>query len=478
MNGVGKRGAAPHAARCASLVAGGTRMKLLVPLPSVPAAPPPDDPRDLALDVVRAWSLLVVVLGHFLMLIVLWGPDGVPATGNTLTSGAPWPFVTWLLQVMPLFFIAGGCVNYRSNERFPGTYSQWLWQRTARLMRPTVVYLATLAVIFTIVTVVVRREVTDPYLQGVTGPLWFLAVYIPVTALTPATSAWWRRRGLATIAVLLAVVIAVDALRLNVSETVGAINMIVAWTLVHQLGYWYRRGVPRNSAIACIAAGLGINVVLTQVLDWYPTSLVGIPTEKFSNMAPPTVILVCHSFVLFGLFVLLAPWLRRRFATPKAFRATARAALFAMTVYLWHMLALVAWLALLHALGLDLPVRVESGQIVPDGLAYWAYVVPVAITFVLLVYAVARLLWPIEFVHLPWFDDPPRHAPSSEWVAGLGTFLVGAGLLATAGAGFSGFPVAVHAAYGIPVSTAAALVAIGLGLALLRQPLPARVSVD
>ena len=452
-------------------------MRLLAPLPPVPAAPRPDDARDLALDVVRSWSLFVVVLGHFLMLIVLWSPDGVPATGNTLTSGAPWPFVTWLLQVMPLFFIAGGCVNYRSNERFPGSYSQWLWQRTARLMRPTVVYLAALALIFTVVTLVVRREVTDPYVQGVTGPLWFLAVYIPVTTLTPATSAWWRRRGLATIAVLLVVVVTVDALRLNVSETIGAVNMIAAWTLVHQLGYWYRDGVRREVAYACIVLGLGVNIVLTQVLHWYPTSLVGIPTEKFSNMAPPTVILVCHSFVLFGAFVLLAPWLRRRFATPRAFHATARAGLFAMTVYLWHMLVLVGWLALLHLVGLDLPVRVESGQVVPDGLAYWAYVVPVAIVFVLLVYVVARALWPVEFVHLPWFDDPPHRAPSSEWVAAAGTVLVGVGLLSIAGAGFSGFPAAVHSAYGIPVSAAGALLSVVLGLALLRQPLPSRTPV-
>ena len=452
-------------------------MRLLAPLPPVPPAPRPDEARDLALDVVRSWSLFVVVLGHFLMLIVLWSPDGVPATGNTLTSGTPWPFVTWLLQVMPLFFIAGGCVNYRSNERFPGSYSQWLWQRTARLMRPTVVYLAALAVLFTVVTLVVRREVTDPYVQGVTGPLWFLAVYIPVTALTPATSAWWRRRGVATIAVLLVVVVTIDVLRLNVSETIGAVNMIAAWTLVHQLGYWYRRGVPRNVAIVCIAVGLGVNVLLTQVLDWYPTSLVGIPTEKFSNMAPPSVILVCHSFVLFGAFVLLAPWLRRRFATPRAFHATARAGLFAMTVYLWHMLVLVGWLALLHLLGFDLPVRIESGQIVPDGLAYWAYVVPVAIVFVLLVYVVARVLWPVEFVHLPWFDDPPRRAPSSEWVAAAGTVLVGVGLLSIAGAGFSGFPSAVHAAYGIPVSAAGALLSIAVGIALLRQPLPSRTPV-
>jgi fucose 4-O-acetylase-like acetyltransferase len=446
-------------------------MRLVAPLPPVAMAPRGDD-RDLALDVVRSWSLLVVVLGHFLMLIVWWSPGGIPQTGNTLTSGPAWPFATWILQVMPLFFIAGGCVNYRSNERFPGSYSQWLWQRTARLMRPTVVYLAALACIFAVVSLIVRRDVTDPYVQGVTGPLWFLAVYVPVTALTPATSAWWRRRGLAAIGILLIAVVVIDVLRLHVSEAIGAINMIVAWTLVHQLGYWYRRGVHRSAAIACVLAGATANVLLTQVLDWYPTSLVGIPTERFSNMAPPTVILVCHSFVLFGGFVLLAPCLRRTFAAGRTLRATARAGLFGMTVYLWHMLVLVGWLALLHVVGINLPVRIDSGLIVPDGLEYWAYVVPVSLGFVLLVYVVARVLWPVEFTRLPWFDDPPRRAPASELAAAMGTVLVAAGLLAIAGAGFSGFPLAVHLAYGIPVSAAGALVAIALGVAILRQPLP------
>jgi len=436
----------------------------------VPAVPG----RDLALDVVRAWSLLVVVLGHVLMLIVLWGDDDVPATGNTLTSGEPWPYVTWVLQVMPLFFIAGGAVNAGSRTRAHGTYNQWLWQRVRRLMRPTSVYLLVLAALAVVVTLLVPREITDPYVQGVTGPLWFLAVYVPVTALTPLTLAAWKRWGIWTLVVLFASVAVVDYVRLEHVETAGALTMILAWVLVHQLGYWYRDGVPRGVAWGLVVGGLAGNVLLTQILQWYPTSLVGIPTERFSNMAPPTVILVLHSCVLFGAFVLVAPWMRRRFATPRAFAATARAGLLSMTVYLWHMLVLVTWLALLHVLGLDLPVRVEAGNIVPDGLAYWFWVVPAVAGFVAVLYAVVRWLWPLEHLRLPWFDDEPAHASGSLWRAGIGTFLLAAGLLAVAGAGFSGFPVAWHTAYGIPVSAAAAMVAIGVGLALLRQPTPSR----
>ena len=181
--------------------------------------------------------------------------------------------------------------------------------------------------------------------------------------------------------------------------------------------------------------------------------------------------------MLFGAFVLLSPWIRRRFVRPRAFHATARAGLFAMTVYLWHMLVLIGWLSLLHVVGLDLPTRVESGQVVPDGLEYWAYLAPVAAVFVLLLYCVARWLWPIEFVRLPWFDAPPGRALTSEWVAALGTVLIGAGLLAIAGAGFSGFPTATSIAYGITVSTGIALLAVLAGVALLRQPLPSRERV-
>jgi len=451
-------------------------VRIFPPLPPVPPVPDPAQ-RDLALDVVRAWSLLVVVLGHFLMLILLWDGD-VPTSGNTLTSGEPWPYVTWLLQVMPLFFIAGGAVNQRSFERFEGSYNQWLWQRTRRLMRPTVVLLMVLAVLFTGVTLLVPRETTDPLVQGITGPLWFLALYIPVTAMTPVTSRWWRAAGLNSVVILVLVAALVDVARLHWFETAGALNMLVAWTLVHQLGYWYRRGIPRGAAWALVVGGLSANVVLSQILGWYPTSLVGIPTERFSNMAPPTIVLVLHSCVLLGLFVLLAPWMRRRFATPRAFAATTRAALFAMTVYLWHMLVLVGWLSLLHLLGLDLPVRVEAGQVVPQDLSYWGWLVPSTIGFVAVLSCVVRWLWPLEFIRLPWFDTAGGTESRSPWRAGAGAALVGAGLLAVAGAGFSGFPLATHTAYGIPVSAAAALVSIAAGLALLRQPLPARRTAD
>ena len=98
--------------------------------------------------------------------------------------------------------------------------------------------------------------------------------------------------------------------------------------------------------------------------------------------------------------------------------------------------------------------------------------------FVLLVYCVARWLWPIEFIRLPWFDAPPGHAADLGVGGRLGTFLLGSGLLAIAGAGFSGFPTARRTR---PTASRSrprvALLAVLAGIALLRQPLPSRERV-
>lgn len=443
-------------------------MGIVPPFPKIDELPENSN-RDLALDSVRAWSLIVVVFGHFIMQIYFWD-NGIPQSGNTLSSGNLWPFTTWILQVMPLFFIAGGAVNFGSYLRSQGNFNQWLWQRTRRLMKPTVVFLLTLAIAFSIITLLADESVTDGLVTGVTGPLWFLSVYILVVALTPLSVNVWKRLGKKSIAIFLLLAVLVDYLRLNVLDAFGVLNLIIIWVMVHQFGFWYQEGVTKLYARVFIAFGLVSNILLTQVFQLYPTSLVGIPTEKFSNMAPPTIILAFHSFVLFGLLVLLAPWLQKVTSTPRGFRLMSRAAMLAMTIYLWHMAVLVAWLTALHYLNLDLPARIENSIIVPDGISYWLWLIPSTIGFGLVLYFVIRMLWPIEFMKIRWFDAAKNRISHSKLRALLGTLCTSLGLLAVSGAGFSGFPFAIRESFGIPISTLGALIAIGIGLVLLRQP--------
>ena len=60
--------------------------------------------RDRIVDAVRGVSLVVVVFGHLLLAVVYWPPEDPPRLGSLMLA-YPWTQVlTWILQVMPLFF--------------------------------------------------------------------------------------------------------------------------------------------------------------------------------------------------------------------------------------------------------------------------------------------------------------------------------------------------------------------------------------
>ncbi|MFZ5872699.1 MAG: acyltransferase, partial [Actinomycetota bacterium] len=63
--------------------------------------------RDRFVDALRVGSLVVVVLGHWLMADVR--PDG--EVSNALVSVPALEPLTWVLQVMPLFFLVGGVAH-------------------------------------------------------------------------------------------------------------------------------------------------------------------------------------------------------------------------------------------------------------------------------------------------------------------------------------------------------------------------------
>src|SRR5207253_1511544 len=69
--------------------------------------------RDRYVDFLRVTSLVVVMLGHWLMAVVVW-TDGRLHTSNVLETTASARWLTWLFQVMPVFFIVGGFSNSAS----------------------------------------------------------------------------------------------------------------------------------------------------------------------------------------------------------------------------------------------------------------------------------------------------------------------------------------------------------------------------
>src|SRR5687768_616430 len=71
------------------------------------------DTRDRFIDGVRAFAILVVVLGHWLIATITWDADGI-TPGNALADLPALQWLTWAFQVMPLFFVVGGFANRAS----------------------------------------------------------------------------------------------------------------------------------------------------------------------------------------------------------------------------------------------------------------------------------------------------------------------------------------------------------------------------
>lgn len=79
--------------------------------------------RDLTLDLARVFCVLLVVVIHLLETGVGSGPDGLVVSRPL--EHQPWfNGVTWVFQIMPLFFVVGGFASktaWRSLERRGGS---------------------------------------------------------------------------------------------------------------------------------------------------------------------------------------------------------------------------------------------------------------------------------------------------------------------------------------------------------------------
>jgi len=320
--------------------------------------------RDRWVDALRVGSLLVVIVGHWLMGALT--PQG--EVTNVLARVPALQPLTWLLQVMPLFFLVGGVAHAHalaSAARVGGTgrgrYAAFVRGRAGRLLRPTLAFLAVWLVLDVLAHVSgLASGASGPLVAGVlqlsTQLLWFVGVYLGVAALAPATHAWHRRAPVLAVIVLVAGAGAVDLVRFGTGQTlVGTLNFALVWLALHQLGYCWKDGLlTRRVGVAMVVAGaLGLVVAVTA--GPYPVSMVGVPGEAVSNMAPPTVALLCQGIALCGLAVLLRARMTRVLARPRVWRAVVVAGATAMTAFLWHLTALMVVVLGTRLAGLDLP---------------------------------------------------------------------------------------------------------------------------
>lgn len=317
-------------------------------LAEVERATPPE--RDRLVDLLRTLALLVVIAGHWLIAVVLV-VDGEVVGDHLLALLPATQWLTWALQVMPLFFLVGGRVNGAGWERARAAgqpASAWILARTTRLVRPVLPLVGLWAVLTPVLALTgLAPDLLQLGSRAVLMPLWFLAVYLGVVLLVPVTWAAHRRAPWTSLGVLLATAVVVDVLRRLGVPGVGWTNFAWVWLAIHQLGYlWHDRWLPteRRSAGGLVVLGLLGLLLLTELLG-YPRSMVGVPGELATNNTPPTVALLVLTGVQLGVVLLAADRLRRALARPAVWTPVALLGRRALPLFLWHQSAMMLVIA-------------------------------------------------------------------------------------------------------------------------------------
>lgn len=320
--------------------------------------------RDRYMDLLRAFSICVVVLGHWLMAIVYLDGDGLGGANALDVVPGLW-LATWLLQVMPLFFIVGGFSNlvaWRGTCRRGETYPMYLRSRIARLMGPTLVFVVTWSALAVVVTVALpgSSEALGRATELLAKPLWFLAVYVLVVALAPMMAAFHERHGARVLVALAGAAVLIDVLRIAAGLTfVGYLNFAFVWLFAHQLGYLYAEGsLDQFSRKTFVVTGAGALFVLTVLTGSgiYSPSMVGMASETgASNNSPPTICLIVLTVWLGSAAMILRSAANRWLQERKPWMVVVAANSMIMTVFLWHLTALLVAVLILYPIGFPQP---------------------------------------------------------------------------------------------------------------------------
>jgi hypothetical protein len=174
-------------------------------------------------------------------------------------------------------------------------------------------------------------------------PTWFLAAYVVIVTLAPVALMVWERFGWWSILAGTALAGLADLASISAGVVwVGFLNYLLVWATVHQLGYaWVDGkldGIPRRIALA--VGGLLATWALVS-FGPYPIAMVGLDTAQLTNSYPPRVTLAFLGMFQSGLVLVLEPLLERWMRRAGAWAFVVGVSAQIMTLYLWHLTAMV-----------------------------------------------------------------------------------------------------------------------------------------
>ncbi|HEY5151031.1 MAG TPA: acyltransferase family protein, partial [Mycobacterium sp.] len=253
------------------------------------------DNRDHAMDLYRVVALLTIVVGHWVAACLTFS-DGAFWRENPLVD-LPWTqWLTWIFQVVPVFFVVAGYASAVSwgHRRAEESLQDWLRRRLARPVGPTAVYVVCMLIVVAVLSAVgVAGAELDFGAWAVAMHLWFLGIYVLVVALTPIAVAAHRRWGLWVPTAMVVVVAAIDAATLGAHlPYAGWLNYLLPWAVLYQFGIAWQDEMLRGRAALTLAAVSAVALALLIRLGPYPISMIGVPGATVNNTSPPNLALL------------------------------------------------------------------------------------------------------------------------------------------------------------------------------------------
>ncbi len=326
-------------ARAPGVVRRGTpRARLVVPKPVL------DETEQLqahSMSYLRILSLTGIVLGESLLTFAM-REDMEPAW--------TWPF-TWLCQLVPLFFLAGGHSNLLAWRAMRGHYVTFLASRVGWLIRPVLAFvIAWLVIPLSLEMLQASESSVAAFSRLVVQPLWLLGLYLLVVAVTPVMHWLHRRLPLVTPMVLMAGVVALSFAGGSIAAHAGGVLVAL---LFAQLAFHYAEGtlwrLPRGVLVTVAAVAFAGLVVLT-TLGAQPKLQLAEPTG-YAAFAPSLGGVLLIGVVQTALLSLLRVRGLTMLVTSAPARTLALVRAAPMTVYLVYLCAMLVLEGLLGVAG-------------------------------------------------------------------------------------------------------------------------------
>lgn len=386
--------------------------------------------RNRYVDFLRAVSICAVVFGHWLMAAPFVDDGGIHI--SSMLEHQQWTrWMTWVFQVMPVFFLVGGysnSISWQSALNKGQPYSAWLQIRLQRLIGPVL----PLIVMWIILAAGAQWMGLNPQMVKVASqmaliPTWFLAVYLMVVVFVPVSYKAWQRFGFKSFGVLVVAAFLNDFLFFAADlRTLGWFNYIFVWFAVHQLGYAWRDGFMAGArqGLTWVLGGTAILIALI-TLGPYPVSMVSVPGQEISNTLPPKVSMLALGIVQCGLLLSIETPMRRWLSKTRPWTIVVLVNGMIMTVFLWHLTASTL------SIGIALWFNGFGLEVVPGTGLWWA-IRPLWIT----AYLLALLPFALGFGRFERSRASDQMIPS--WRLNTGALLICAGLALLALDGVAG----------------------------------------